>query len=253
MPSRTSKRTASCSPRGRPTARPFLELAFPLGRSRCSVLRQADREEGEGEAAQRADQQRERQRPDADVAAQHPPDDQHGDLDRGAHHPDRTAGPCVQAGHQPVARSRTESRTDVEARRDGEQHEARGEEQHLRPELGLLRQEVQPELRARPDQQHVQDGAQSRPLPQRDPERQHHQPDEVGDQAERDAGLDRHALREHVPRREPDAGAHHERDGDPVEEQADQQLHEAAGEEQSRGHGHNPIATIGLAARCQFS
>ena len=80
----------------------------------------------------------------------------------------------------------------------------------------------------------LSDGADARPLADRDPEQQHRDADQVGHEAERQAGLLRDALREHVPGRDADAGAHHERDGDAVEEEADQQLRDPARPDHAR-------------------
>ena len=98
-----------------------------------------------------------------------------------------------------------------------------------------------------PIEQHVEHGADAGLLPDRDPEQQHDDADEVGEQPERQAGLLREALGEHVPRRDADAGAHHQRDRDAVEEQADEQLRDAARPRARRRRG--PIRTCGYPTR----
>jgi len=201
----------------------------------CEVDHRADHE-GEGHGS------------DADLAAEEPPDRQHGDLDGGPHDPDLPAGALVQPGHQAVARTGPEARTDVHTGRDGQQHEAAGENEALDDGGGLLRDQPEPELRARSDQEHIEHCAHTRPLADRDPEQQDGDADEVGHQAEGQAGLRRDALRENVPRRDADAGTHHECDRDAVEEEADQKLpdatcpdHARARERRGGQFGHEAI------------
>ena len=75
---------------------------------------------------------------------------------------------------------------------------------------------------------HVRDRADAGPLAQRDPARQHHEPDQQGDRAEREARVADDPLREDVPRHAAEAGVDEHRDRGGVEHEADQQLHAPA-------------------------
>ena len=142
----------------------------------------------------------------------------------------------MDARHEPIARAGAEPRTDVETGGDREQCEASGEEQHLCPQLVLHRDQEQPELRTRADQRHVQDRSEARFLTDRYPEHQHEQADDVGDETERDAGLLRDTLREHIPGGDTDARLHHHRDGDAIDEQPDEKLGDSVGHHERCGH-----------------
>ena len=131
-------------------------------------------------------------------AAEHDARDQHRELDRRADDADRTTPPG-DAGHQPVPRARSESRPDVQAGGDRQEHQAPGEQKNLCPQHGLSGDQPQAEFGARADQQHVQHGSDTRFLTDRDPEQEHRHPDQVGDQPEREPGLDGDSLGEHVP------------------------------------------------------
>ena len=187
----------------------------------------------EGDVDDRADEQREGERAEADLAAEHGADEQHRDLDAGAHGPDRPAGAGVQPGHQPVARAGTQAGADVETGGDAHEQQAAREDESLEHRLVLLRHDEQEQLCERPDEQHVGHGAETGLLPDRDPEQQHERPDDVDDDAEGQAGLRGDALGEHVPGRDADTGAHHQPDAEPVEGEADDQLAPTTGPEES--------------------
>ena len=147
----------------------------------------------------------------------------------GADDPDRPAAASVQSGHQAVARAGAEAGADVEAGRDRDQEQAADEDGMPDPGTRLLRDEPEPELRARADQQHVQHGA--------EPGRCR-----IGIQSSSTTTPTRLVM---SPKgspvccampcvstshgRDADAGADHERDPDAVEEEADEQLHDASG------------------------
>ena len=190
----------------------------------------ADREERDGVPAERADEQREGDRADADVAAEHPADREHHELDAGAHDPDAPSGDPVQARHQAVARAGAEVRADVEAGRDGEHDDAGGEQQDAHPEVEARRDEPQADVGGRADEQRVHDGAEARLLADRDPQQQHDAARDHRDEAEVEPGLLRDALGEHVPRGDAELAAHDEGDAHAVEEQPDEELHESTDE-----------------------
>ncbi|KAG1256704.1 hypothetical protein G6F68_009646 [Rhizopus microsporus] len=118
-----------------------------------------------------------------------PAQQQHAALDQAAHLPDRPAGAGVQAGHQAIARARAELGADVQAGGKGDQQHAGAEHRQLPAEADGRRQQPQPELRGRADQQHVEHGADARLLPQWPPQQQHQSTDHVGGEAERKRGL----------------------------------------------------------------
>nr|BFF16249.1 hypothetical protein GCM10025699_75520 [Microbacterium flavescens] len=146
----------------------------------------------------------------------------------------------MQPEHEPVARARPEVGPDVEAAGDRQQEQTPGEGEALRPPLGLLRQHPQAEVGHRADRERVGDRAEARPLLERDPEQQHHEAGEERDQAEAHPGVLREPLRQDVPRRDSDARTDHERDGEPVGEQSDEELEEATREE----HDVDPIGQV---------
>ena len=75
---------------------------------------------------ERADGQRVRDGADAHRAAEQHAGDQHRDLDRGAHDPDRVASPG-EAGHEPVTRSGTQAGPYVAGGGDRVNPDGRGE------------------------------------------------------------------------------------------------------------------------------
>jgi hypothetical protein len=68
-------------------------------------------------------------------------------------------------------------------------------------------------------------------LPDRYPQQEHERPDDVGHEAEREAGLRDDALSQNVPRRNPDGRSHHEGDSEAIQEESDDQLSRSAGQE----------------------
>ena len=96
MPSRTSY--------GRP-ARPSLRARAPIA-SAVAAPREPDREEGEGEAAERADEQAKASVPTPTLPPRSHPMISTVTSIAGSHHPDRPAGAGVEPGHQAVARAR---------------------------------------------------------------------------------------------------------------------------------------------------
>ena len=116
------------------------------------------------------------------------PIDEDGDLDERAAHPDRPAEARVQSGHQSVARTRAEARADVEPRGDARPAGCRRAARRsgaARPLIG--RHDPQHDLHAGADEQDVRDRADARLLPERDPQQQHEEADDVGDPADADA------------------------------------------------------------------
>jgi len=100
----------------------------------------------------------------ADRAAHEESDDQHGDFDHGAHHSDRMAA-RGEAGHQTVARSGTESGTDVTTGRQAVECYRRNQDDDAQRERMWRRYVRQHHVHDCPDREDVRDGAESRPLP----------------------------------------------------------------------------------------
>lgn len=184
-------------------------------------------EQGQGAVYQRADARGEEDRSETNRAAEQPPCRQHGCLDAQPRHPHRPPEARVQSGHQAVARTGTESRTDVQPGRQGEEQHAAEEDEHLHDESVRGGQDRECHLHARAHEEDVRDGADPRTLAERDPQQQDEEPDDVRDPADPDAGLARESLREHRPRVEADSGAHHDRAAGAVEHEADEKLRDA--------------------------
>ena len=76
------------------------------------------------------------------------------------------------------------------------------------------------------DEHDVRDGPEARALTQRDPEHEHDDAGQDHDDAQRQAGGAGDALVQHVPREQPEPGAHQERDARAEECEAQHELHE---------------------------
>jgi len=144
--------------------------------------------------------------------------------------PYRPACPAHEARHQPVAGPRAEVGCDVEAGREREEDQADEEGASSRPDRRHGRNQGECEISTRSDQQSVDHGAQPQPLTKRDPQQQHDCGDEIGHETEADAARAGHPDRQHVPRGHSDSSADHQRQGDAVQEEADDELKQPLGE-----------------------
>ena len=129
-----------------------------------------------------------------------------------------------RSGHQAVARAGTEIRADIHAGRQCQHPQSTQEGGPLLPQTMELRKQPQPELRAGPNQQHIEHRAQAWLLPDRESTAAA-RPGRSGWSGRRTTSRSaRHALGQYVPWRDADAGAHHQADAYPIEEQSQQQL-----------------------------
>ena len=172
----------------------------------------------------RADREREQHRADAQAPPQHQPDEHDNDLERRTHEPDREPGATVQAGHQPVTRSAPELGADVERR--GEPTEQDTPDRQPDPDHEQVRalEQAQRRIGGDPDDDRVGDRADTGHLLERDPEDQHQEADDDEHLAEAERHVVGDARVEHVPWSQPQAAAHHHRQRDAVQHQADRQL-----------------------------
>jgi hypothetical protein len=191
-----------------------------------------------------ADREREYQCSPTDISAEPAADDQHAGFNQGAYFPDGPTRPPVQPGHQPIPGAGAEPRTNVEPGCHRQQQQSGGEQGNTGGEVVGRRQQPQAELSAGADQGDVEHGADARLLPQWPPQQQHHDTDQVGYPAEREAGPERYTLAEHIPGRDAHAGTDHQRRRDAKQEQPDQQLRDARQRgktlEGRWGHGGSP-------------
>jgi hypothetical protein len=176
---------------------------------------------------ERTDGDGEQQRADADRPTEQPTDREHDHLDSGANDPDRMAA-RGEAGHEPVARARSEAGTDVETRGDPIEHDAAREEGRPRTHLVGRRQDGERGVRGESDHDHIGDRAVAGALPKRNPQQQNEQADPVHDPADRQAGALRQALVQDVPGRQAEVGPHHQGDAQPEQHQPQVQVHQPA-------------------------
>ena len=130
-------------------------------------------------------------------------------------------------GHQPVAWSWSEPGADVHRRAD------RRRRQRRRPSRRTARRwpvgsgrRGRATLTVPADQHGVEDRADPRSHPQRDPQGEHGEPDDDDDRADGDPGVPADALVQHVPRGEADVAGDDQGDPDATDDQPDDALHD---------------------------
>jgi hypothetical protein len=148
---------------------------------------------------------------------------------------------CRQAGHETVAGTGPEARADVEPGGDAvEQHT---DDQQRCAGGGVLRrgEGVEHRLQDQTQDHHVAQRAETRALPQGDPEEQQQRADQADPDAGADTGQVREALVQDVPGDVAEAREQDQRRAEAVEDQTGVELDEAAGEAGLRGPGHGAM------------
>ena len=183
----------------------------PYGRespSRSDQIDQEDRQQGLGD---RADREGEGDGAEAETAAEQQADRDDGDLQRGAHQPDREAGTPGQPGHQPVARAAAELGTDVERSGEAAQHDAADHQREPQGQRVGPVEQREGRVAGEADHQRVGDGADAGHLLERDPQDQHHEAHHHHGLPQRDRHVPDQAGVQHVPGRQTQVAAHHHR------------------------------------------
>lgn len=185
-------------------------------------------ETSDEELGERADRDGEQHGPDADGAAEQPADGEHRDLDAGTRQAQRLPGPRGQAGHQAVARARTEAGTDVEPGGDTVQRDAAEEQRDAGCERVGRRQDAEGGVGGQADHDDVARRAEAGTLPQRDPGQQHQRADDDHDAAQRQAGVPGQALVQHVPGSQAQARGDHQRGAGAEQHEPGEELRQTA-------------------------
>jgi hypothetical protein len=146
-----------------------------------------------------------------DHPAEGPSHHEYCQLDGGAHHPDASARPGDEPGHETVPGSGTELAADVHRTGQPVEDDAAEEQAHASDQpLGRL-EDRERGVGGKPDHEDVCNGAEPWPLAQRDPQQEHDRPHDDDDRPEAQGQVLRDAVVEDVPRVEPKAGAQHHR------------------------------------------
>jgi hypothetical protein len=174
---------------------------------------------------QRADRQGVDDRAQADGASQQEPDDQDGDLERGADQADRPARAADQPGHQAVTGAGAELGSDVEGAGQTVEHYSGQKHCETQSEAVGGREDGEGEVADDADQDDVGDRAEAWHLAQWDPEKQNEEADDDHDRAEGQRRVQRDSGMQDVPRVQPEGGSEHHRHRPAVQDEADGELH----------------------------
>ncbi len=135
------------------------------------------------------DQQCERDRSDANRAAEGPSGREDADLDQGPNSSDGGAGSLVDTGHPTVPRARAEPAGEIEAAAEPDQSDATEHFGHLPADgIGLGKQRCR-DSQGQGDDDGVAEGAEAGAFTKWDPQQQDNQTDQEGGPADADAGL----------------------------------------------------------------
>ncbi len=130
----------------------------------------------------------------------------------------------METGHQSIARAGSETSPDIEPRGERDEKDAAHQDRDLGRQPCDRRHDGEDDLHARADEEDVRDRADTGPLAQRNPQKQHEEPDDIRHPADADSGVDRDSLSKDRPGVDSESGLDGERTAGSVKDETDEEL-----------------------------